>query len=119
MGFEYLTNVPLAKAKEEYLALLESHGFPVLDLGRDISPEAVLAEAKRSGAFLVGLSALMTTTVPAMEETIALLKKELPTVKIMVGGAVLTEDFAARIGADFYCPDGMSAVHTVKEFFKS
>ncbi len=98
--------------------LLESHGFPVLDLGRDVAPEAILAEAKKSGAALVGLSALMTTTVPAMEETIRLLKKELPTVKIMVGGAVLTADFAARIGADFYCTDGMAAVHTVKDFFR-
>ena len=95
--------------------LLESHGYPVLDLGRDVAPETVLAEAKRCGCFLVGLSALMTTTVPAMEETIALLKKELPAVKVMVGGAVLTPDFADRIGADFYCPDGMAAIHTIKK----
>ena len=98
--------------------LLESHGFSVLDLGRDVAPETVLAEAKRSDTPLVGLSALMTTTVPAMEETIALLKKELPQVRIMVGGAVLTADFAKRIGADFYCADGMAAVHTVKGFFE-
>ncbi len=98
--------------------LLESHGYPVLDLGRDVAPETVLAEAKRCGCALVGLSALMTTTVPAMEETIALLKKELPAVKVMVGGAVLTADFADRIGADFYCTDGMAAVHTVKEYLK-
>ena len=99
--------------------LLESHGYPVLDLGRDVAPEAVLAEAKRSGAPLVGLSALMTTTVPAMEETIALLKKQLPAVKIMVGGAVLTADFAKKIGADFYCADGLAAVQTAKQFFKN
>ena len=98
--------------------LLESYGFPVLDLGRDVAPEAVLSEALASGAPLVGLSALMTTTVPAMEETIKLLKKNAPHVKIMVGGAVLTADFAARIGADFYCADGMAAVHTVKKFFE-
>ncbi len=98
--------------------LLESHGFPVLDLGRDVAPETVVAEAERSGASLVGLSALMTTTVPAMEETIALLKKKAPHVRIMVGGAVLTADFASRIGADFYCADGMAAVHTVREFFE-
>lgn len=98
--------------------LLESHGYPVLDLGRDVAPETVLAKAVQSGASLVGLSALMTTTVPAMEETISLLKKNAPHIKIMVGGAVLTADFAARIGADFYAADGMGAVHVVKEFFK-
>ncbi len=98
--------------------LLESHGYPVLDLGRDVAPESVLSAAKESGAMLVGLSALMTTTVPAMEDTIALLKKELPAVRIMVGGAVVTSDFAKRIGADFYAADGMGAVHVVKEFFK-
>ena len=97
--------------------LLESHGYPVLDLGRDVAPETVLAEAVKSRASLVGLSALMTTTVPAMEETITLLKKNAPHIKIMVGGAVLTADFAARIGADFYATDGMGAVHVVKEFF--
>lgn len=97
--------------------LLESHGYPVLDLGRDVAPEAVLKTAVESGAPLVGLSALMTTTVPAMEETIALLKKKAPHVKIMVGGAVLTADFAKKIGADFYAADGMGAVHVVKEFF--
>ena len=99
--------------------LLESHGYPVLDLGRDVAPESVLSAAKESGAALVGLSALMTTTVPAMEDTIALLKKELPAVRIMVGGAVVTSDFAKRIGADFYAADGMGAVHVVKEFFKN
>ncbi len=97
--------------------LLESHGYPVLDLGRDVAPQTVLKAALESGTPLVGLSALMTTTVPAMEETIALLKKNAPHIKIMVGGAVLTADFATRIGADFYAADGMSAVHVVKEFF--
>jgi len=97
--------------------LLESHGYPVLDLGRDVAPETVLKTAVESGAPLVGLSALMTTTVPAMEETIALLKKNAPHIKIMVGGAVLTADFAKKIGADFYAADGMGAVHIVKEFF--
>ena len=98
--------------------LLESHGYPILDLGRDVAPESILSATKESGATLVGLSALMTTTVPAMEDTITLLKKELPDVRIMVGGAVITADFAKRIGADFYAADGMGAVHVVKEFFK-
>lgn len=99
--------------------LLESHGYPVLDLGRDIAPQDVLCKAKESRAVLVGLSALMTTTVPAMEETIALLKGALPGIKIMVGGAVLTEDFAKRIGADFYAEDGMAAIRIVRDFFKA
>jgi 5-methyltetrahydrofolate--homocysteine methyltransferase len=90
--------------------LLENYGFTVVDLGRDVPPEAVLAEVLRFGAPLVGLSALMTTTVPAMEETIKALRISAPWCKIMVGGAVLTADYADRIGADRYCKDAMSAV---------
>ena len=91
-------------------ALLENYGFKVIDLGRDVPPEKVLEAARRSGAPLVGLSALMTTTVGAMEETIKLIHRELPSCKVTVGGAVLTEDFAARIGADYYSKDAMGLV---------
>ncbi len=91
-------------------ALLENYGFKVIDLGRDVPPEKVLEAARRSGAPLVGLSALMTTTVGAMEETIKLLHRELPSCKVTVGGAVLTEDFAAKIGADYYSKDAMGLV---------
>ena len=91
-------------------ALLENYGFKVIDLGRDVPPEKVLEAARRSGAPLVGLSALMTTTVGAMEETIRLLHRELPSCKVTVGGAVLTEDFAAKIGADYYSKDAMGLV---------
>ena len=97
--------------------LLENYAFDVLDLGRDVAPESVLAAARETGAPIVGLSALMTTTVPSMEETIALLRKELPNVKIMVGGAVLTEEYAARIGADAYAKDGMGAVRYVESVY--
>ena len=90
--------------------LLENYGFSVLDLGKDVSPEDVVAKVKASGAPLVGLSALMTTTVPAMEETVRLLKKECPAVHVMVGGAVLTKEYADAIGADFYAPDAMAGV---------
>lgn len=90
--------------------LLSNYGFKVIDLGRDVSPEAVLEAALKYNAPLVGLSALMTTTVPAMEETVSLLKKEAPFCRIMVGGAVLTEEYAKMIGADFYAPDAMGAV---------
>ncbi len=90
--------------------ILENYGFPVYDLGRDVEPRAVVEEVLRLRAPLVGLSALMTTTVPAMEETVALLKKEAPFAKIVVGGAVLTPEYADAIGADFYAKDAMAAV---------
>lgn len=97
--------------------LLGSYGFGVLDLGRNVAPEAVLAAAREAGVPLVGLSALMTTTVPAMRATVALLKKELPQVKVMVGGAVLTEELAREIGADAYSADAMGAVRYVSGVF--
>ncbi len=90
--------------------LLESHGARVIDLGRDVAPEEVVRAARESGAKLVGLSALMTTTVPMMERTVALIHESLPEVKVMVGGAVLTEDYAKEIGADYYAKDAMGAV---------
>ena len=90
--------------------LLENYGFLVSDLGKDVSAERIVGEVVRTGAPIVALSALMTTTVPAMEETISLLRREAPFCKVMVGGAVLTEEYAARIGADFYGKDAMEAV---------
>ena len=90
--------------------LLESHGYEIIDLGRDVAPEIVLEAARKNSAGVVGLSALMTTTLPAMEETIRLLRSSLEGVKIMVGGAVLTEEYAQKIGADFYAKDAMAAV---------
>ncbi len=90
--------------------LLENYGYEVIDLGKDVAPEKIVDAVKSSGAKLVGLSALMTTTVPAMEETIKLLRKETPDCKVMVGGAVMTEEYANMIGADSYGTDAMSAV---------
>ena len=90
--------------------LLENYGFKVIDLGRDVSAEDILAATIKYNAKLVGLSALMTTTVPAMEDTIKLLRKNLSEIKIMVGGAVLTEEYATSIGADYYGADAMEAV---------
>lgn len=90
--------------------LLENYGFRVIDLGKDVPPETVLEAVKKESAGLVGLSALMTTTVVNMKETIALLRHEAPGVKIMVGGAVLTQEYADQIGADFYGPDAMASV---------
>ena len=91
--------------------LLENYSFDVIDLGRDVAPEKIVDCAVKEQASVVGLSALMTTTVPAMEETIRLLRKEAPQVKIMVGGAVLTPEYADAIGADGYCKDAMAAVN--------
>ena len=90
--------------------LLENYGFDVIDLGKDVSAEDILMAAKENSADIVALSALMTTTVPAMEKTIGLIRAELPGVKVIVGGAVLNEEYAERIGADFYGKDAMSAV---------
>lgn len=90
--------------------LLQNYGFRVIDLGRDVPPETVLETAKHHPDALVGLSALMTTTVPAMAQTIALLHTELPQCKVVVGGAVLTAEYAARIGADCYARDAMETV---------
>ena len=95
--------------------LLENYGFDVIDLGRDVPPETVVAEAKAHGARLVGLSALMTTTVPAMEETVRMLHAEVPGCRVMVGGAVLTQEYADKIGADYYAKDAMSGVRYAVE----
>ena len=90
--------------------ILENYGFDVYDLGKDVSPERIAEEVIRQNAPLVGLSALMTTTVPAMEATIQLLRQKAPWVKIIVGGAVLTQEYADAIGADFYAKDAMAGV---------
>ncbi len=97
--------------------LLENYQFDCIDLGKDVPPEAVLEAVKKHNIKLVGLSALMTTTVPAMEETIKLLKTECPDTKVIVGGAVMTEDFAKEIGADFYGKDAMEDVRIAQKFF--
>lgn len=90
--------------------LLQNYGFEVIDLGKDVPPEVIVKTAVETGAPLVGLSALMTTTVPAMEETIKQLRAHAPFCKIVVGGAVLTEEYAASIGADKYARDAMETV---------
>ncbi|MBR4762530.1 MAG: homocysteine S-methyltransferase family protein, partial [Clostridia bacterium] len=95
--------------------LLQNYGFEVYDLGKDVAPEVIADKAVELGAPLVGLSALMTTTVPAMEETIKLLRVRAPGCKIIVGGAVLTEEYAAKIGADKYAKDAMEAVRYAQE----
>ena len=95
--------------------LLENYGYTVLDLGRDVPCQLVADTAKEHDVKLVGLSALMTTTLGAMEETIQLVKQSCPDCKIVVGGAVLTADYAEKIGADFYAKDAMETVAVAKE----
>ncbi len=97
--------------------MLESYGFKVYDLGRDVAPEKVLDAVKETSCKLVGLSALMTTTVPAMEETISLLHALDASVKVIVGGAVLNEEYAAKISADAYSPDAMATVRYAEEYY--
>ncbi len=95
--------------------LLENYGFAVTDLGKDVPPARVLEEVLRLQAPMAGLSALMTTTVPAMEETVRLLHENAPFCRVAVGGAVLTAEYAAAIGADRYCKDAMGAVRYAEE----
>lgn len=95
--------------------VMENYGYDVIDLGKDVAPQAVVNTAVEKGAKLVGLSALMTTTVKAMEETIALLKETGHSIPVMVGGAVLTKEFAKEIGADFYAKDAQAAVEIAKK----
>lgn len=97
--------------------LLENYGYDVIDMGKDITPEAIAEKAEKENIKLVGLSALMTTTVPSMEKTIRLLKTKNPQIAVMVGGAVLTEEYAKTIGADFYGKDAMASVRIAEKFF--
>jgi len=94
--------------------MLKGAGFEVIDLGVDVAPEKFVAEAKAHGVQLVGMSALLTTTMPGMEKTIKALQEAGVGVKVMVGGAPVTESFAQKIGAQGFAPDAASAVDTAK-----
>lgn len=98
--------------------LLDNYGFKVIDLGKDVPPEAVLKAVVENHAPIAGLSALMTTTVPAMEETIRLLKEQAPWCKVVVGGAVLNQDYADKIGSDKYAEDAMETVRYARQSVK-
>ena len=98
--------------------LLENYSFDVIDLGKDVAPETIAETAVKENVMLVGLSALMTTTVVSMEETIKLLHKMKPDCKVMVGGAVLNQEYADMIGADFYGKDAMQSVYYAQETLK-
>jgi 5-methyltetrahydrofolate--homocysteine methyltransferase len=99
-------------------AIMENYGYEILDLGKDVPPETILRAAREEKIRLVGLSALMTTTVINMEKTIKLLKSEGLDCVTAVGGAVLNADYARKIGADYYCRNAMDAVHVANGIFK-
>lgn len=97
--------------------LLENYAYDVIDLGKDVDPQLIVDIVQRENIRLVGLSALMTTTVPAMEETIKLLRQAGSPAKVVVGGAVMTQNYADMIGADKYCHDAMETVRYAEEIF--
>ena len=97
--------------------LMENYSFTVIDLGRDVPPEKVLETVQEHNIRLVGLSALMTTTVPSMEATIKLLREKAPGCTVCVGGAVMTREYADMIGADFYGKDALETVRFAQDFF--
>ena len=96
------------------ITVLENYGYRVIDLGRDVPPQCIVDAARKYGAKAVGLSALMTTTVPGMEKTIRLLRSEGVEVPVIVGGAVLTPDYAEKIGADYYAKDAKQCADIVR-----
>ena len=99
--------------------LLENYGFDTVDLGKDVPPEDIVRAVEERHAPLAGLSALMTTTVPSMAETVRLLRERAPWCKIVVGGAVMTQEYADRIGADKYAKDAMETVRYAEEVERS
>lgn len=99
--------------------LLENYGYQVIDLGKDVDPAVIVRTAVQEQVKLVGLSALMTTTVVSMEQTIRLLRQQKSDTKIVVGGAVLTQEYADSIGADCYARDAMATVHYAEQIFES
>ena len=94
--------------------MLKGAGFEVVDLGVDVGPEKFVEQAKAAGVHLVGMSALLTTTMPSIEKTVKALKDAGVSAKVMIGGAPVTQGYADKIGADGYSPDAASAVDTAK-----
>ena len=97
--------------------VLENYGYNIIDLGKDVPVEKVVNTAKEKNIQLIGLSALMTTTVKSMEETIKALRTSNIICKVFVGGAVLTQEYADMIGADFYAEDAQESVRIADKFF--
>ncbi len=100
--------------KNLVVMMLKGAGFEVVDAGVDVSPEDFVARTRESGAQIVGLSALLTTTMPSMEKTVEAIREAGITVKVMIGGAPVTQSYAEKIGADGYAPDAATAVDIAK-----
>lgn len=98
--------------------ILQNYGYSIIDLGKDVAPEAVVEKIKQENVRLVGLSALMTTTVKSMGDTIELIRKSCPHTKVMVGGAVLNNEYAKLVGADYYVKDAAQAARVAEKFFE-
>ena len=98
--------------------MLDNYGYTVVDLGRDVDPQLVVDTAVNENIKMIGLSALMTTTLDAMKDTINLIKNFDNSINIMVGGAVLNKEYADNIGADAYASDAMGAVKVVQNFYQ-
>jgi len=94
--------------------ILENYGYEIIDLGKDVEPSLVVDAAREHDVRLVGLSALMTTTLPSMEKTIKLIREAGLNCKVVVGGAVLTPEYAEKIGADYYAKDAKESVDVAK-----
>ena len=99
--------------------VLDNYGYEIIDLGKDVGPEAIVDKTVETGARLVGLSALMTTTLPNMEKTVKMIKEKVPECYIMAGGAVVTEEYARMIGADFYVPDAQASAKAAGAVYDS
>lgn len=98
--------------------LLENYGYDVIDLGKDVPPEAIVEKTLERDVKLVGLSALMTTTLGSMAETIRQLREKAPGCRVIVGGAVMTEEYAAELGADAYAGNAFAAVSYTNALFR-
>jgi 5-methyltetrahydrofolate--homocysteine methyltransferase len=105
--------------KNIVITLLENHGFRIIDLGTNVSPARIVAATEEHRPRLIGLSALMTTTLPAMEATIAELRKAGHETPVVIGGAVVTEEYARQIGANAYAANAMEGVRVVKDLLGS
>ncbi|MCR4711243.1 MAG: homocysteine S-methyltransferase family protein [Clostridia bacterium] len=99
--------------------ILENYGYEIIDLGKDVDPRRIVETCERENVKLLGLSALMTTTLPSMEETIRLVRERCPGCRIMAGGAVLTEEYALKIGADFYVKDAKASCDSARKVFRN
>ena len=97
--------------------VMDNYGYEIIDMGKDITPEEICDKVMETGAKLVGLSALMTTTLPNMEKTVSLIKEKAPDCLIMAGGAVVTEEYVKRIGADFYVEDAQSSARACEKVY--